>query len=429
VPVPRLVDDDVRFTVYRPDVLAPEQWASMLVFAHKTSPVEQAGRPPLDPLRVVADRASALFGDHPPAPVSVDARNELPRGVQLRIVPSLPGLQCNPPEATLDWWEPVHEAAFRVRAGAHLNGAVVRGAIRIWCGPLIFGEVAVAIRVAAGTSPSPAYAEPARISPYRKIFPSYSHHDRDIVTRFAESARALGDSYLQDVLTLRAGEEWNPRILQVIGEADVFQLFWSRYSMRSLHCRQEWEHALALGRPSFVRPLYWEDPLPEDSGQGLPPAALRALHFVHVPVQRTPAVNEQPDTQARLQGPAPALSAPQAWGQAPAEPASRATAASAGSATRAYQPAQASTPPGPPGYSPVQEGYASPRGNSPPAARRQPPAAPAGWGVTSGPGGPASAAGRPRSGQRRRRSPVTVAAVLIAAVAAVLVTLYLTGIL
>lgn len=32
-PYPRVVDDDARFTVYRPRVLSPGRWASLLVFA------------------------------------------------------------------------------------------------------------------------------------------------------------------------------------------------------------------------------------------------------------------------------------------------------------------------------------------------------------------------------------------------------------
>jgi TIR domain len=196
----------------------------------------------------------------------------------------LPGVQCNPEEAEIEWWEPVHDVLFRLLAGPDLAGAVIRGAVRVWCGPLIIGEVSIAVRVAAGepaAEPSPV-AEPVRR--YRKIFPSYSHHDRAMVATFAEAARALGDRYLQDVVALRAGERWDARLLELIEDADVFQLFWSRNSMRSPYCQEEWEHALALQRPLFVRPLYWEEPLPEDPGQELPPAALRALHFVKVPV-------------------------------------------------------------------------------------------------------------------------------------------------
>jgi hypothetical protein len=254
------------------------------VFAHKTTLVEEPGRAPVDPQEQVEARARAHFDGAPPHPVVEDARQSLIRGAQLRIVPDLPGIQCNPKDAEVEWWEPIHEVLFRLFAGPELAGTVVRGAVRVWCGPLIIGEMFIAIQVAPDgpVAEGPLYAESVR--PYRKIFPSYSHRDRAIVANFAEQARALGDRYLQDVLTLRSGERWNARLLELIEAADVFQLFWSHNSMRSPHCRDEWEHALELQRPLFVRPVYWEEPLPEDPGQGLPPAALRALHFVKVPV-------------------------------------------------------------------------------------------------------------------------------------------------
>jgi hypothetical protein len=171
--------------------------------------------------------------------------------------------------------------AFRLLADGGLAGSTVRGAVRIWCGPLLIGEVSLAINVrSADAADDQSVAD--RASRYRKIFPSYSHLDLAIVEGFEDAARALGDTFLRDVLTLRAGERWQPRLLELIQEADVFQLFWSSNSMRSQYCQQEWEHALALRRPAFVRPLYWEDPLPEDMMLGLPPPALRELHFVKV---------------------------------------------------------------------------------------------------------------------------------------------------
>lgn len=279
-----LVDEDVQFTVYRPQTLTPEQWATMVVFAHKTTLVEEPGRAPLDPVAQVEARARAQFGGSPPRPISGDSRQGLPRGSQLRIVPDLPGIECNPEGAEVKWWEPVHEVSFRLRAGAGRAGSVVHGAVRVWSGPLILGEVSIAIRVTA-TGEQAASSPPVgeQVQRYRKIFPSYSHRDRSLVENFAVLARATGDQYLQDVLALRAGERWDARLLQLIDEADVFQLFWSHNSMRSPHCRDEWEHALALRRDTFVRPLYWEDPLPEDPAQELPPDRLRDLHFVKVP--------------------------------------------------------------------------------------------------------------------------------------------------
>jgi hypothetical protein len=288
VPAPwSTTDEDVRFTVYRPQAVAPGSWASLLVFAHKTDLVEQPGQPPLDPVEQVEAIARAYFGDTPVQTAGEDARSGISRGARLRITADLPALACNPASAEFDWREPVHHAVFRVMAGPELVGSVVRGAVRIWCGPLIIGEVSVAIRVVAFLTTAPAAV--AESAPrYRKIFPSYSHADAAIVDGFAEVVRTFGDQYLRDVVAIRAGERWRERLPQLIEEADVFQLFWSSNSMRSPYCQEEWEHALSLRRPLFVRPFYWEDPRPADRARGLPPAALDALQFVKVSLRAEP---------------------------------------------------------------------------------------------------------------------------------------------
>ena len=281
-PVRPVVDDDVRFTVYRPQTLSPEVWGSLLVFAHKTDLVQEPGKPPLDPTEQVEAIARAHFGNLPVRKAGEDARSGVRRGARLRITADLPGLRCEPASAEFDWWEPVHHVVFQLLASPEKVGSVVRGAVRIWRGPLILGEVSVAISITA-SAPAvqpPAVAESA--PRYRKIFPSYSHHDRAIVDSFTEIVRTFGDEYLRDVIALRSGERWRERLPELIEEADVFQLFWSSNSMRSPYCREEWEHALALGRPFFVRPFYWEDPRPEDRANGLPPAALDALEFAKV---------------------------------------------------------------------------------------------------------------------------------------------------
>jgi len=304
-----LIDDDVRFTVYRPQVLAAGRWALLLVFVHKTSLVEESGRAPIDPQKQVEALARHRFAGAPPRPAGEDARAGLMRGAQLRIVPDLPGIRCNPKDAEVEWWEPVHEVSFRLLAGPELAGTAVRGTVRVWCGAVILAEVSIAIHVAADgpIAEAPPVEEPVRR--YRKIFASYSHRDREIVANYAEAYRAIGDQYLQDVLVLRSGERWNARVLELIEDADVFQLFWSRNSMRSRHCRDEWEHALALPREEFVKPIYWEEPIPEDLENELPPAALRALHFARVPVvvprpqDSVPAGSSAPARQARRDAP------------------------------------------------------------------------------------------------------------------------------
>ena len=239
-----------------------------------------------------------------------------------------PASGCNPGDAEFDWQEPVHQVIFRLLAGPDLVGSVMRGAVRVWCGPLLLGEVSLAIRVTASTPGTGPPAVTESVPRYRKIFPSYSRDDRAIVDAFAEVARALGDQYLQDVIVLRSGERWRARLPELIEEADIFQLFWSSNSMRSRYCREEWEHALALRRPLFVRPLYWEDPLPQDPARGLPPDALRELEFVKVqphplhggaPASSGRAPETGPDP-VRSGGRWPGVSAPTAWACAAGHP-------------------------------------------------------------------------------------------------------------
>ena len=94
--------------------------------------------------------------------------------------------------------------------------------------------------------------------------------------------KATGDQYLMDCLNLRAGQHWKPRLVELIEQADIFQLFWSRNAMNSKIVEQEWRYATSLARPYFVRPVYWEIPFPE-SGDGSKPAPeLRQLHFQRV---------------------------------------------------------------------------------------------------------------------------------------------------
>jgi predicted Ser/Thr protein kinase len=114
---------------------------------------------------------------------------------------------------------------------------------------------------------------------YRRIFASYSHKDEAIVRQFERLVKVLGDEFLRDAVQLRCGEVWEQRLLRMIDEADIFQLFWSWNALQSEFVRKEWEYALGLKRPHFIRPTYWEEPLPAAPERNLPPEELRRLHF------------------------------------------------------------------------------------------------------------------------------------------------------
>lgn len=282
-PVSAPLYEDVQFTVFRPQLIAPERWYSLLAFAHLSDRRPGAPADEPDPLHEVLRQASHALGEQMQdyRPVTQDSTEAIPLEGKLTFLPEVPGIEFNPQRATLLWIESVHRQDFRLRARREMDGQTARGRISVFLGMRIVADVPLAIRVDAQLQCSPTAVPTETVSarPYRKVFASYSHKDTAVVDEFERILTASGDQYLRDSLTLRAGDIWSDRLAEMICEADIFQLFWSSNSMVSSFVRQEWEHALSLRREHFVRPVYWEEPLPENRSLGLPTDALRQLHF------------------------------------------------------------------------------------------------------------------------------------------------------
>jgi len=279
--------DDVRFTVYRPASVVPEQWHDLLVFAHRAEGPTEGGGFQADLSETVHRAAQTLLGERAPVyrTATEDASHPVVRDSELAFVPEIDGVQFNPPRITLLWAEPLHRAEFRLKASAAMEGTTARGQLTIFSGPIVLAQMTLLIRVSATEEPADAVTQ--TISPYRRVFASYAHTDTGVVQQVREYARAIGDEYLIDVADLRAGELWEPRLEQLIRQADVFQLFWSSNAMHSRYVQQEYRYALSLGRAHFIRPVYWEDPLPSAPNEDLPPQALRAVHFQRIGVGGT----------------------------------------------------------------------------------------------------------------------------------------------
>ena len=294
-----VADENVQFTVYRPRAIRPGLWYPMLAFAHLAERRPDAPPEEADPIEQVKALAQQQLGESASAYVSrlSDAGEAIPRQSELTFVPSMDGVEFNPPRRTFRWLEDVHQEDFRLHAAPTPSAVTARGRLTVFLGVVILADVELVIRIdeLAPQPLAPASAaipaanmehaaasselEPASATPYRKIFPSYSHRDRQIVEQVERFGSAIGDVYLQRLVALRSGEQEDARLRELIDEADVFQLFWSTNSMHSEQVRQEWEHALALDRPNFIRPTYWEQPMPRSAIPLLPPEPLGQLHF------------------------------------------------------------------------------------------------------------------------------------------------------
>jgi hypothetical protein len=296
-----IVDENVQFTVYRPNAVRPDVWYPLLAFAHLAERRPDAPRGQPDPLDLVRALATQVLGDQASygAP-RVEARGGVPRESELTFAPFVEGVDFNPRSLTFEWQEDVHQQTFRLKARRATAGRVLRGQLTVYRGVFILADVDLTFRVdsaapppptpigrtatllttdSASPTPQPELTPATAKNPYDKIFVSYSHKDLAIVRQFEAYGKTLGNEYLRDQLALRSGAEWDVRLLQLIDEASIFQLFWSSNSMRSEYVRREYEHALTLGRPAFIRPTYWEVPMPQSTNPRLPPEQLAKLHF------------------------------------------------------------------------------------------------------------------------------------------------------
>jgi TIR domain-containing protein len=302
---PLVHDENVQFTVYRPKVIVPQKWHTMLAFAHLSEKAADASPDDPDPVAEVARQARQILGqDDDYGQTTQDSTQAIPREGEITMVPMVEGITFNPARHTFLWTEPVHREEFRLRAASPAlePKTVLRGRLTIYLGGLILAEIPLKFQAELAASPAPAQnMSTTQARPYRKIFASYSHRDAPIVEHIEHYANAVGDSYLRDAVNLRSGQDWNDELMRMIDQADIFQLFWSSNSMHSKYCRQEWEYALGLNRPSFIRPTYWEEPFPQVPHESLPPDALRSLHFQRIMSSRLP--KPQPERAARVASP------------------------------------------------------------------------------------------------------------------------------
>ena len=262
--------EQVTFTAYHPREMQAAQWQPLVVYLSLDTPATLA--------MVSAAAAERLAGKRDQFRSTRSERSAaLLRGAKLRIVPSMQGFQFNPSYLDITWQEDVQQHEFRMRAVSATPGQAVNGVVQIYQGFLLRGEIPLSVFV--GKAPtrldSPdAYAQSIARA-YRRVFASYSHKDMPVVESCETVARTMGDQYLRDVNLLQAGQEWDPRLIQAINEADIFQLFWSKRAASSPFVEREWRHALQLLplRENFIRPVFWTRTLYPT------PPELNALHF------------------------------------------------------------------------------------------------------------------------------------------------------
>jgi hypothetical protein len=274
-----LIDDNVKLTAFHSAVLVPGKWRRMIVFMHLDEPslsteIETRARQILS----VDSYGSVILGERDEHRDAMGGRFSTPPQSGITLVPEIPGIRFNPPRRSFTWTTGMrmHEESFFMHAPLSLADKLATGRISVFFGQLLLAEIALDLRVTKDPVPTEESWVKGVDKRFRKVFVSYSSHDLEVVEAM-EQIQAIGCEYLQRVVKMRSGEHRSERLLAMIPDADVFQLFWSRNAAQSVHVAKEWRQAIALHREGFVRPAYWEIPMPEA------PDPLRGLCFCFLP--------------------------------------------------------------------------------------------------------------------------------------------------
>lgn len=258
-----------QFTAYYPRSVERRNWSTILAYMHVADALEQVHS---DSKR----RISGVKGET--GKKTTNRKVGIARGAQIIVVPESKQLEFNPSAVAFAWIEDFHCAEFRCRArwareGIGLQQAAVK--ITFYVAPVLVAEISLTIGIDK-VSEQKRRIVSVTANPYQRVFVSYSHSDSNIANQLEKAYSALGIEYLRDVRMLRSGENWAPALLRRIEESEIFQLLWSKAAKRSDYVRQEWQHALSLQRNFFIRPVYWEKPMPA------PPQELAAIHFAYL---------------------------------------------------------------------------------------------------------------------------------------------------
>jgi hypothetical protein len=264
-------ESPVTFSVYWQHYVKPRIWTDLMVYLYSGSRGKEETYEDL--LKQVKNPDKFDF--------NISGPMDIKWGTKILIKPEMPGFRFAPEEMIVAWYEDWVPVVFKMmtelKGPFPPVGEKVKGKVNFFVGPLPINEIDINVIIKEHLSGDEKIERNEKANPaYRKIFPSYAREDLEIVKKIETAFDAFGDKYMFDLKTLRAGEKWKPRLLELIQISDIFHLFWSEASEKSKYVEMEWREALKRvkrGEDNFIRPVYWKLPKPA------PPSELKDINF------------------------------------------------------------------------------------------------------------------------------------------------------
>lgn len=279
---------ETQFTAYYPRQAAANTEYGFYVYAHLPDAL----------IGLDIQSFQKELGGRVPKPRVAEQTSKIKTGATLGVMLQSDKLTFNQVGSMKEWQAPFVRFDFKFTTDETLVDEFVDGRIAILLGMIEIASIDFKLLVTepsliAGVDALPQNPANARqfeasasVTPYQKIFVSYSHKDTEIAEQYRKVQMMAGNTIFMDTYSIRAGEDWEIALKRFIDEADIFQLLWSEHSCISDHVRFEWDYALKHRCPDngciqYIRPSYWKQPMPDV------PVELKHLHFAYIDFEKS----------------------------------------------------------------------------------------------------------------------------------------------
>jgi hypothetical protein len=262
---PETTLDHVHFTVTAPTTCAIGEDGELIVWAHLKRHEKLVLRKAMAALGIHALH-KLLFRSVGPVPIE--------RGSVLSVSLDVEEVQVRRPHNRINWTGEIDNAFFIVSVPKNAAEGTRRAVCYVKVDGMGVGGIDFVVRVAARkgkkTDLQPEFSQ------HRSAFASYASEDRDLVLA-AVAGMKKRSPQLQvflDVMSLRSNDDWQERLMDEIGKADIFYLFWCSHALKSEWVDKEWRQAYQLRGAAFIDPIPLQSP--DDAPQ---PKELSRKHF------------------------------------------------------------------------------------------------------------------------------------------------------
>ena len=247
---------DLNFSAYYNREVSPIDWQSITFYVYRDHAHS----------RVMMDAAKS-FGVRPLSSPKMTQETEaiIEMAPTITVQPYLPGFEFSPSVLEVELTDNWERLDFKMLATGDVEiNRSLQGALMVTVDGLLIGYVPLEIyAVLNQIIAQNTQVMNQTVSAYQNVYPCFSFADEELTRKVENAARSLGMEFTREVIKQRRTQTYSQTLHGMLTHSEIFQLFWSDASSTSSFIQSEWENAIRHNsQDSFVRPIYWETPIP-----------------------------------------------------------------------------------------------------------------------------------------------------------------------